>query len=210
VAETEIQAPIFEFTGNHVCLDFINTVQDRSTSPRELLNSYNDLVTWSQEAHILTENEARQLQEEATQRTTEAAVVLQKAIHLREALYHILLAFIMGSSAQEADVVTFNALLSEAMARACLVPKESGFAWDWSNKEKALGRMLWPLVRSAADLLTSEKLDDVRVCASEDCMWMFLDTSKNHSRRWCDMKSCGNRAKVRKHYSQKKQTGHNH
>ena len=204
MAETEIQASTFDFTGNHVCLDFANTVQDRPTNPHELLNSYNDLVSWSQEAHILTENEARQLREEATRRPTEAAVVLQRAIHLREALYRIFLALIMGSSPQEADLVTFNALLSETMAQGCLVPKESGFAWDWSNKEKALDHMLWPLVRSAADLLTSENLDDVRVCASEDCRWLFLDTSKNHSRRWCDMKSCGNRAKVRKHYSQKK------
>jgi len=65
--------------------------------------------------------------------------------------------------------------------------------------------MLWPAVRAAADLFTSEELEDVRVCASDICSWLFMDTSKNHTRRWCDMKSCGNRAKARKHYSQKKQ-----
>ena len=91
------------------------------------------------------------------------------------------------------------------MAQVCVVPKEGSFAWDWLNKEQALDRMLWVVARSAADLLVSGELDTVRVCAGEDCNWLFLDTSKNRSRRWCDMKSCGNRAKVRKHYKQKKQ-----
>ena len=68
MVETEIQAPNFEFTGNHLCLDFTNTVQDRSTSPRELLNSYSDLLLWGQEGDILTENEAHHLRKEGDDR----------------------------------------------------------------------------------------------------------------------------------------------
>jgi len=206
VAETEIQTSLFEFTGNHLCLDFTNTVQDRFTSPRELLNSYNDLVLWSQEAQILTEGEAWQLREEAKRRRKEAGVVLQRAIDLREALYRIFLAVARGSSPEKFELGTLNTEFSEAMSRACILPVKDSFTLDWTDKEKALDRMLWTIARSAADLLTSEGLDDVRVCAADDCRWLFLDTSKNHSRRWCDMKSCGNRAKARKHYTQKKQT----
>jgi len=206
VAETEIQTSLFEFTGNHLCLDFTNTVQDRFSSPRELLNSYNDLVLWSQEAQILTEGEAWHLREEANSRRKEAGVVLQRAIDLREALYRIFLAVARGSSPEKIELSTLNTEFSEAMGRACIVPVKDSFALDWTDKEKALDRMLWTIARSAADLLTSEGLDDVRVCAADDCRWLFLDTSKNHSRRWCDMKSCGNRAKARKHYTQKKQT----
>ena len=206
MAETEIQTSLFEFTGNHLCLDFTNTVQDRSTSPRELLNSYNDLVLWSQEAQILTEGEAWQLREEAKRRRKEAGVVLQRAIDLREALYRIFLAVARGSSPEKSELSTLNTEFSEAMRRACIVPGKDSFTLDWTDKEKALDRMLWTIARSAADLLTSEGLDDVRVCAADDCRWLFLDTSKNHSRRWCDMKSCRNRAKARKHYTQKKQT----
>jgi len=206
VAETEIQTSLFEFTGNHLCLDFTNTVQDRSTSPRELLNIYNDLVLWSQEAQILTEGEAWLLREEAKRRRKEAGVVLQRAIDLREALYSIFLAVARGSSPEKFELSMLNTEFSEAMGRACIVPAKDSFTLDWTDKEKALDRMLWTIARSAADLLTSEGLDDVRVCAADDCRWLFLDTSKNHSRRWCDMKSCGNRAKARKHYTQKKQT----
>ena len=206
MAETEIQTPIFEFTGNHLCLDFTNTVQDRSTSPRELLNSYSDLLLWSQGAQILTEGEAERLREEAARHTKEAKAVLQRAIDLREALYRIFFAVARGSSPAQADLHTLNTEFSEAMSQACIVPAKDIFTLDWTGKEKALDRMLWTIVHSASDLLTSEGLDDVRVCAAEDCNWLFLDTSKNHSRRWCDMKSCGNRAKARKHYTQKKQS----
>jgi predicted RNA-binding Zn ribbon-like protein len=206
MAVTEIQPPIFEFSGNHLCLDFSNTLNDRASKPRESLNSYSDLVLWSQEAHILTENEARHLYEEAAQHQAEAAAVLRQAIDLREAFYRIFDAIASGSSAEEADLAILNAALSHSMAQACIIQEENGFTWDWVDKDKALNGMLWPLVRLAADLLTSEERHSVRVCASNDCGWLFLDTSKNHSRRWCDMKSCGNRAKVRKHYLQKKQS----
>ena len=206
MVETEIQAPNFEFTGNHLCLDFTNTVQDRSTSPRELLNSYSDLLLWGQGAQILTEDEAERLREEAARHTREAKAVLQRAIDLREALYRIFFAVARGSSPEKVDLSTLNTEFSEAMSQACIVPAKDSFALDWTGKEKALDRMLWTLARSAADLLTSAELDDVRVCAADDCNWLFLDTSKNHTRRWCDMKSCGNRAKARKHYTQKKQS----
>ena len=206
MVETEIQAPNFDFTGNHLCLDFTNTVQDRSTSPRELLNSYSDLLLWGQEGGILTENEAHHLRKEATRRPQEAEAVRQRAVDLREALYRIFLAVTRDSSPAQADLHTLNTEFSKAMSQACIVPaKDVDFTWDWLDKEKALDRVLWPLARSAADLLTSAELDDVRVCAADDCNWLFLDTSKNHTRRWCDMKSCGNRAKARKHYTQKKQ-----
>ena len=206
MVETETQAPNFEFTGNHLCLDFTNTVQDRSTSPRELLNSYSDLLLWGQGAQILTEDEAERLREEAARHTREAKAVLQRAIDLREALYRIFLAVARGSSPEKSELRTLNTEFSEAMGRACIMPAKDSFTLDWTDKEKALDRMLWTIARSAADLLTSDGLDDVRVCAADDCRWLFLDTSKNHSRRWCDMKSCGNRAKARKHYTQKKQT----
>lgn len=204
MVETEIQAPNFEFTGNHLCLDFTNAVQDRFTSPRELLNSYSDLLLWSQGAQILTEGEAKRLREEAARHTREAKAVLQRALDLREALYRIFFAVARDSSPAQADLHTLNTEFSEAMSQACIVPAKDSFALDWTGKEQALDRMLWTIAHSAADLLTSEGLDDVRVCAAEDCNWLFLDTSKNHSRRWCDMKSCGNRAKVRKHYNSKK------
>ena len=202
----EIQAPNFdELSGNWLCLDFTHTLDDRhSDHPKEILKSYGDLVSWGQYAQLLTDDEAQRLVAEAARRPAEASATLQRIITLREAIYRIFLAIVEDAAPAEADLITLNAVLSEAMSHACIMPKAGGFVWEWADEEKALDRMLWQVARSAADLLTSEQLGDVRACADEDCKWLFLDTSKNHSRRWCDMKSCGNRAKARRHYGRKK------
>jgi predicted RNA-binding Zn ribbon-like protein len=205
MVENVIQTQIFEFTGGRMCLDFTNTVEDRpSDNPRELLNSYNDLLSWSKQAHLLTDQEAERLLDEALQRPSDASSILKRATELRETIYRIFKSVAEDASPQEEDLDSLNGAIAEAMAHTRIVPKAEGFTWDWDNDERKLDRMLWPVVRSAADILTSEELYDVRVCASDNCNWLFFDTSKNHSRRWCDMKSCGNRAKARRHYVRKK------
>ncbi len=199
--ENEMQTVTFDLTGGHLSLDFANTLDDRaSTSPREYLNSYDDLLAWSQQAQTVTDVEARQLREQAEKHPDKAAAVLRRAIVLREALFRILSAVAQGGSPQDEDLAILNAMLSEAMCHLRIVPQTEGFQWNWSKGTDHLDRVLWPVVRSSADLLTSDELNDTRVCASETCDWLFLDTSKNHSRRWCNMKSCGNRAKARRHY----------
>ncbi len=127
-----------------------------------------------------------------------------RAIDAREAIYRIFYAISEDDDPHELDLAHLNALLAEAMSHACLVHREDAYAWDWQTGEGDLNVLLWQVVRSAAELLTSEKLHDLRACAADDCRWLFLDTSKNHSRRWCEMQTCGNQAKARRHYSRKK------
>ena len=205
--ETHSQASSFEFTANSLSLDFTNTLNDRASGhPRELLNSYGDVVSWSQEAQLLTDDEAKRLFAEADRQPEHATAVLQRAIEVREAMFRLFLALAEDAIPQESDLNILNAALSEAMAQAHIVHSQEGFSWDWAGKEDALARPLWPVVRATADLLTSAELRRVRVCAADDCSWLFLDTSKNRSRRWCDMNTCGNRTKARKHYERKRQT----
>jgi predicted RNA-binding Zn ribbon-like protein len=205
MVENVLQTQIFELTGGRLCLDFANTVENRpGDHPQELLNSYNDLVSWSEQAHVLTGQEAQLLIEEAAHRPAQASSVLQQAVEIREAIYRIFKAAARGAMPGEDDLVSLSAAMAEAQSHARIVAKADGFAWDLAGNGSDLDRILWPVVRSATDILTSEELDAVRVCASDDCNWLFFDTSKNHSRRWCDMKSCGNRAKARRHYDRKK------
>lgn len=205
MVETESQQPIFEFSGKNMSLDFCNTIHDRASgSSRELLTSYERLLLWGQEAQILSEEEAKLLEKEAHHHKGEAAATLQQAIELREAIYRLFEATTQGTSPADSDLETFNSDLSHAMTFSCIEAGPHGFEWGWQPEKRNLARPLWMVIRAAADLLTSEQLEDVRVCASDTCGWLFLDTSKNHTRRWCDMKSCGNRAKARKYYSQKK------
>jgi predicted RNA-binding Zn ribbon-like protein len=205
MVENVLQTKIFELTGGLLCLDFADTVEDRpDIHPHELLNSYNDLVSWGQQAHVLTEQEAQRLLEEAARRSAEAAGVLERAVAIREVIYRVFKAVAEDTSPEEDDLVSLSASVADAQVHARIVQKAGGFTWDWAGNVDDLDRMLWPVVRSAADLLTSDELDDVGICASDTCNWLFLDTSKNHSRRWCDMKSCGNRAKARRFYGRKK------
>jgi predicted RNA-binding Zn ribbon-like protein len=205
MVENVIQTQIFDLTGGLLCLDFANTVDDRTeVHPQELLNSYNDLVSWSEQAHVLTEQEAQRLLEKAARRPSEASRVLKRAVAIREAIFRIFKAVAEDASPEDEDLVSLSNAVADAQNHAQIVLKANGFIWNWAGNAGDLDRMLWPVVRSAADFLTSDELDTVRVCASDSCNWLFLDTSKNHSRRWCNMKSCGNREKARRFYSRKK------
>jgi predicted RNA-binding Zn ribbon-like protein len=205
MVENVIQAQIFDLTGGLLCLDFANTVDDRTeVHPQELLNSYYDLVSWSEQAQVLTEREAQRLLEKAARRPSEASKVLQQAVEIREAIFRIFKAMAEDVSPEDEDLALLSAAVADAQNHARIVSEANGFKWDWIGKTGEQDCMLWPVVRSAADFLTSDDLDTVRVCASDTCNWLFLDTSKNHSRRWCNMKSCGNREKARRFYSRKK------
>ncbi len=193
--------------GGRLCLDFINTVDERLLSqPEDHLASYPDLIAWGQHASVLTEAEAMQLLAEAAARPAEAARVLQSAITFREAFYRILLAFLANTPPAYDDLAIFNAARSQALAHSEIAAAAEGFTWRWRTAEDRLGWILWPIIQSAAELLLSSDLKELKKCSAANCGWLFLDTSKNHTRRWCTMEGCGNRAKARSHYQRKRQS----
>jgi predicted RNA-binding Zn ribbon-like protein len=193
--------------GGRLCLDFINSVDDRLLSqPEEHLTSYIDLIAWSLRTGILTEEEARHLLAEAAEHPAEAAITLQAAIAFREALYRILLAALANKLPTNDDLAIFNAARSQALAHSEIAATAEGFAWRWKIEQDRLGWILWPIIHSAADMLLSPDLKKIKECGGPDCGWLFLDTSKNHTRRWCTMEGCGNRAKARSHYQRKRQS----
>jgi predicted RNA-binding Zn ribbon-like protein len=201
MSEEETGADDFKFIGGSLCLDFVNTVGWRGTNhSKESLNNYYELISWSQHAGILRDDEAQELLQLARIRPTEATEVLKRATALREAIHGIFSAIADGNPPHAEDLTTLNTELSQAMAHSQIKPESGGFTWILDTKTNGLSRILWPIARSAADLLTSKEMKRVRRCSSEDCGWLFLDMSRNRTRRWCDMKDCGNRAKARRHY----------
>lgn len=187
--------------GGRICVDFVNTVDDRATAHAvEYFTSYADVVAWGHHTGLLSEERARRLLAEAERHPKQAHAVLTHVVTLREALYRAFRAAAEGTPAAAADVDAINEALSHAMARARLIPADDGYVWAWEEDNTALDAPLWPVVRSAAELLTSPELHRVHLCSGVDCGWLFLDTSKNRSRRWCAMEGCGNRAKARRHY----------
>jgi predicted RNA-binding Zn ribbon-like protein len=187
--------------GGRLSLDFANTADwHASDQPVEFLTSYRELVAWSRHVGILTERQAPRLVAEAARRPGDASAVLARALALREAIYRVFSAVSQGHGPQPVDLATLNAELSTALAQSRIVLEAEGFAWAWAGRDDALDRMLWPVVHDVADLLTSEDLNRVGQCADDRCGWLFLDVSRNRSRRWCSMEACGNRAKARRHY----------
>lgn len=205
----ESSAANLKLLGGRLSLDFANTADWHATGqPIEFLTSYADLVAWSQHAGIVTGPQAQHLLEAAARRPAEADAVLARTVALREAIYRLFSTVAHGHTPQASDLALFNAELSAALAHSRVILAAEGFDWDWQSDGTALDRMLWPVLQDAAELLTSEELKRVGQCGDERCGWLFLDLSRNRSRRWCSMQDCGNRAKARRHY-RRSQTSQN-
>jgi len=190
-----------------LCLDYANTAEwHASDQPIEQLNTYADLVEWARSIGLIGEPDARHWLSEGNRRPEEAAETLLWAIDLREALYRVFTALSAEDQPAPADLSIVNQALADALPHLRLTARPGGMTWEWERPDAALEWFLWPVSQSAADLLTSSPdLERVGVCEDEDgCGWLFLDTSKNHSRRYCGY-SCANRAKARRHYARKKQ-----
>lgn len=196
----------FELTGGALCLDFVNTADgDINSDWIENLRHYGDLIAFGQQTGLLKPAAAEHLLAEAAHRREDAEAVYNRALAVRLLIYRIFSALASGETPSSVDFAAFNALLNQL--RLHVMPSASGFTWAWGGTGDALEAPLWPVMASAAELLRSDQLTRLHECAGDGCTWLFLDTSKNHSRRWCDMKSCGNRAKVRSHYQRTKHEG---
>jgi predicted RNA-binding Zn ribbon-like protein len=188
----------FEFVGGSVALDFANTLGGMHTAPtHEHLVEYKDLVEFGRRAGTLTPSQARRLIDEAERQPSRAVAVLRRAISLRETIWRVFDAFAKNARADPSDLATIHEEELAVLRHARMQQSGSGVDYDWSD-ELLIDRPLWAIARSAADLLRSKDVAQVRECGSETCEWLFVDRSRNHTRRWCDMNDCGNRAKVRR------------
>jgi predicted RNA-binding Zn ribbon-like protein len=179
-------------------LAFINTLSGRPTAaPVEKLDSYEALVAWAREQHLIPTAAAERLLTESKKHPHHAATVLSRAIEFREALNDLAGAIDSGRAPNAAVLKTIGECLASAYANARLVPHDGALQWVASG-EDALDRILWEIGRAAGRLVVSPRLARVRACAADDCGWWFVDDTKNRSRRWCDMKICGNREKLRR------------
>ncbi|ABS25092.1 ABATE domain-containing protein [Anaeromyxobacter sp. Fw109-5] len=198
----------FDLSGGRLCLDFANTVGGmRGVQPKERLDGYAGLVDFALQAGAVDEPLARRLAAEARRRPREAEAAFREALALREALYRIFVARANGGEPAPDDVELLSGALSRALSHRAIARRGEGFALSWEDGA-ALDAPLWPIVQSAAELLTSgAELDRVRVCGlyeSQECSWLFLDQTRARTRRWCSMEDCGNRAKARRHHARAK------
>ena len=189
--------------GGRRSLNFANTMDAYDPPIGEMLHGYDDLVWWALHAGVLDEEDALPLFERARREPEAAAAVFARAVRLREAIFRVLAAASRAEAMPEEHLDVVNAELAVALRHLRVRPENVQCGWVWEPADE-LDRVIWPLVRDAADLLVSGELIRVGKCEGEECDWMYLDTSRNRSRRWCDMASCGNRAKAKRHYHRAK------
>jgi predicted RNA-binding Zn ribbon-like protein len=194
-----------ELAGGALALDFANTVGGTHVRPtHDHLRSYADIVRFTEMADGLDAPTAKRLIRRAEQDPRRAAAVYELGIALREAVWGVFSALASGEVPREADLGLIGDAAAAGAARSRLVYDREGVGWSLADGGE-LERPLWEIARSAADLLTSHERDRVKECASATCEWVFLDRSKNRSRRWCDMSDCGNRAKARRFQAKRRE-----
>jgi predicted RNA-binding Zn ribbon-like protein len=186
-------------TSPALCLDFVNTLSWRGSSPDESLRDISDLVRWCREASVLDEDSAHWVQAWAEREPKEAARMLVEARALRENIHRLFRGVAAGEVLPEPELARLNHSLSRAPHRVALDQSDGRLGWKLRLQPQA-ENVLAPVLWSAGDLVANLTSFRIRQCANPQCLWMFVDDSKNGSRRWCSMKYCGNRAKARRHY----------
>jgi predicted RNA-binding Zn ribbon-like protein len=195
-----------ELSGGALALDYANTVGGTHVSPtHDHLRSYGDITRFAVLAGSLEPSVAKRLMQRAEQDPRRAEAVYELGIALRESIWAVFSALASGESPRDGDLALIGDAAAAGAARSRLVYDKDGVGWSLPSDSDDLERPLWDIARSAADLLTSGEHDRIKECASTTCEWVFLDRSRNRSRRWCDMSDCGNRAKARRFHA-KKQT----
>jgi predicted RNA-binding Zn ribbon-like protein len=188
--------------GGNLALDFLNTAEGTPGGEieREHLLGYGDLVFWGLRVGLLSGGEGERLLRRGREGPAEAEAVFARALEFRGHLYGLFRAVAEGEPPPAGGVEALRRSGSEALARAVLVPAGGGFAWEWEQGEDLAG-VLWPVAHSAAELLTVGPVGRVKCCAG--CNWLFVDESKNRSRRWCTMEECGIHAKMRRYVARR-------
>ena len=206
MSERTASSRLAPVVGPDLCLSYANTLFWRgSEHPSEGLGSFGHLVAWLEVQTGMAAADAAALTKTAEDAPEQAAALFSQAISLREAMFGVFTALAQGERAPDGDFAALAHAIEHAPKRERLVRNDEGYAWRIPHSAFAAPDLLAPVVWSAADLLVSGGDGRVRRCANDKCLWLFIDESKNGTRRWCDMSACGNRAKARRHYLKHRQ-----
>ena len=193
----------FRLVGGHPVLDLVNTVAPRAAGvePSEALNDVTDLLIWARRVELVDPAESNGVARAWRATPATGPQALRATIEIREASYAVLAGRLGVARAPSADAALERLTLhwSAAAARCRLGPDDNAAA---RLVVGTLPALVIPdrLAHAAIELLTRADLERMRVCPTEDggCGWLFLDHSRNGSRRWCAMEDCGSQAKSRR------------
>jgi predicted RNA-binding Zn ribbon-like protein len=192
----------FRYVGGCPALDFINTVDWEGDAPieGERFVAYPDLIEWAVTGGSMDKRTASRLLALADADPAAATRALTSALRARGILRSVMREVALKGKPSRETTESFNRLLRSALAHAILAPVGSENRWSWEGRDEDLTSVLWPVVWEAADLLASKEASQIRECSGENCGWIYVDRSRPRNRRWCEMETCGNREKARRHY----------
>jgi predicted RNA-binding Zn ribbon-like protein len=204
VAAPDVPAPtVIDLVSGWLCLDLANTVEPRcGLAERDHLHRYGDLVAWARHAGALADD--AELLRGAADRPAAARASFARAVALREAVYEVFAAVARAAEPSAADLEVIQRSYAAAARGATIVPAgaaivPAGGRFTWTFPRADLDRPWYPIARSALDLLTSGPLERLKMCPDGvGCGWLFIDVTKNNSRRWCSMQTCGAEAKIKR------------
>jgi len=206
--EIQVENSLYDDDGGDLSINFTNTVNWRGddAAREDNLGTYQDVLVWCDEAGLLDGAERARLVERSQADPAGAETALVEIREIREVIYRILRNLGEAQLPSPADQSLFNDTLHRALGHRRLDIQPAHARWAWRSHSDDLTAPIWPVVLAAADLAVSDDLAKVHTCSNEACGWMFLDRSRNQSRKWCSSESCGNRARVRKFYQHSKTT----
>ena len=200
----ESRAGSLSLVGGALALDFANTVSDRDAlAPTEHFQAPRHLVDWAEHAGTIDATAARRLRGALACDGAAAERLLRHGLELRAVIQRIGAAIAHGQPPARADLGALKETARRQMAMAELAAANESYSFDFTEAPPEAA-LLGPVAWSAIDLLGRARLDRLKQCPGPGCGWLFLDTSKSGARRWCDMSSCGNRAKAARHRARKK------
>ena len=190
--------------GGRLCLALVNSVWwRRSETPQDQLSGYPELVEFVAAAGWLPN--ADELLRQAAERPAEAARAFRRAVHLREQLLAVFAACAAGGRPPDPPLQVVERTGSAGLAGLRLRPSDAGYRLGWPSSSLELPAQQAAV--SAMLLLTSTEITRVKQCPGRTCGWVFLDSTRNRSRRWCNSAECGNRSRVQAHYARSKTAG---
>lgn len=199
------RAGTLDLVGGELALDFANTSSGRgSPTHQEHLRDFETLIQWVEHARVMTPADCAYAREAVMQKPKLAAKLFARALAVRELVWQIGETLAEGRFVPERLRQELTAVHAESLARADIKPRDGALIWSWNPRKNLQAAILGPLTLSALTLLLEKDLSRTKRCKGQECGWLFFDATKNKSRRWCEMRVCGNRAKVRAARQRKK------
>lgn len=188
----------FAYVGGDPSLDLVNTVDWTSAGPRhDRIGTYERFTAWAEGAGILSRRDGERLRAAARAHPRRAAAAFARMEEVRCTLQSLFTAA-AAHGAPGPLLGRLNPLLAEALSHLELTAAGPRARLAWRGLGDDLASPLWPVLWAAARLLDSAEADHLRVCGGIDCGWVYVDRSRNGLRRWCEMGTCGTRAKSRR------------